>query len=169
MAYLHPVLVATEGEDLNGDIMKFFGSDDGYVYEMDSGTSFDGEVIDTEMFTAYYHYASPRHWKQFIRMIFEITADRGTEFAVRPVFDYDSSDFPETKWWNPLLKGFSGRWGIDDWGNFVWGGAEIQRAIHYVRGVGTNMSIEMRTSSKYVRQHIVHNAIVDFEQYDLQE
>ena len=167
--YNTPVLTATEGEDADGYLWKFFTSNDGYVYQMDIGTSFNGDEIPTELFTAYYHYSSPRNWKQFIRMIFEITAARGQQFAVRPVFDYDSSDFPETNWWDPILKGFAGTWGIDEWGFFVWGGAEIQRAIHYTRGVGTNMSIEMRTLSKYNARHIIHNCIVDYEQYDKQE
>lgn len=169
VAYNTPVLTTAEGEDLDGFLWKFFTSDDGYVYQMDKGTSFNGDEIGTELFTAFYHYNSPRNWKQFIRMIFEITAARGQQFAVRPVFDYDSSDFPETNWWDPILKGFSGVWGIDEWGFFVWGGAEIQRAIHYTRGMGTNMSIEMRTLSKFNSQHIIHNCIVDYEQYDKQE
>jgi hypothetical protein len=169
VAYNTPVHITTEGEDPEGYLWKFFCSDDGYVYQMDSGTSFNGEDILTELFTAYYHYGSPRRWKSFYRLIFEITAARGQQFAVRPVFDYDSSDFPETNWWDPILKGFAGRWGIDEWGFFVWGGAEIQRAIHYTRGTGTNMSIEMRTGSKYNTQHIIHNCIVDFDELDMQE
>ena len=136
---------------------------------MDKGTSFDGEVIDTELFTSFYHYRSPRHSNTPSQMNFEITAARGTQFAVRPVFNYDSSRLPETEWWVPETKGFSGIWGMDDWGEFVWGGAAVQEGIHYVRGVGRNMSIEMRTSSKFVEEHIIHNCIVDYEVNDQQQ
>jgi hypothetical protein len=41
--------------------------------------------------------------------------------------------------------------------------------IHYTRGHGTNMSIEMITNSKYVEQHIVHNVIVDYQMENIQE
>ena len=164
-----PVLVADEGEDNVGSVVKYFTSDDGYLYQLDTSTSFDGEVINTELFTSYYHYASPRNWKTFRRMEFEVTADYGTRFAVRPVFNYDESALPDTQWWTPLAKGFVGVWGGDNWGEFVWGGSPIQRAIHYMRGTGTNMSIEMRTASKYTENHVIHNCIVDYEQQDQQE
>ena len=164
-----PVLIACEGEDKNGAIVKYFASTDGYVYQMDKGTSFNGEEIETELFTSYFHYGTPRNWKTFRRMEFEITANRGTKFAVRPVYNYDSSKVPETQWWSPQTSGFSGIWGLDEWGEMIWGGAVIQTGVHYTRGVGRNMSIEMRTVSKYLEEHIIHNCIVDFEVNDQQQ
>ena len=164
-----PVLIACEGEDKTGALMKFFTSNDGYVYQMDKGTSFNGEEIETELYTSFFHYGSPRNWKTFRRMEFEISASRGTKFDVRPVFNYDSSSVPQTQWWNPETRGFSGIWGIDEWGQMIWGGAVIQSGIHYTRGIGRNMSIEMRTLSKYLEEHVIHNCIVDFQQEDQQQ
>lgn len=169
IAFPKPVLTAAEGKDEKGNSIKVFTSENGYVYKMDSGTSFDGEDISTQLMTAFYHYGSPRYWKRFMRMVFEMTASRGTEFFVRSLFDYDSDDFPPTLTWEPILKGTSGVWDRDIWGNFVWGGAAVQRAIHYVRGTGTNMSIEIRTSNRYNTPHVVHNCIVDYELENLQE
>ena len=167
--YNTPVLIATDGEDPDGNIWKFFCSNDGFIRQMDSGTSFDGDEIRTELFTSYYHYSTPRDWKTFRRMDFEITASRGTQFAVRPVFNYDAANMPDTLWWTPTTSGFGGIWGLDDWGEFTWGGAAIQKGVHYVRGVGTNMSIEMRTQSKYLAQHVIHNVIIDYEVNDKQQ
>jgi len=166
--YGQAVLFATEGK-IDGENVRFFTSDTGFVYQMDSGTSLNGLPISTKMFTSFYHYKSPRYWKQFMRMVFEITASNGTVFTTRPVFDYDAPDFPETQWWESLLKGAGGVYGVDNWGSFIWTGAVVQRVINYIRGHGTNMSIELRTNSKYTKQHIVHNVIVDYQVENIQE
>jgi hypothetical protein len=167
--YSMPMTVGCDGEDELGDIIKYVGGTDGFVYQIDIGTSFNGDVIPTGLYTSYYGYASARKWKQFMRMIFELTAQRGTEFKVRPVFDYNDASFPITRWWEEDIKGLGGSWGKDDWGSFSWGGSVVQRMIHYTRGHGTNMSIEMITNSKYVEQHIVHNVIVDYQMENIQE
>ena len=163
-----PILFATEGK-IGGENVRFFTNNTGYVYEMDVGTSFNGEEIETALGTAFYHYKSPRYWKQFMRMIFELTASGGTKFRVRSVFDYDDAAFPATLWWEPLLKGAGGVFGIDKWSEFTWGGSVVQRMVNYIRGHGTNMSIEVTTSSKYNDQHVIHNVIVDYQLENIQE
>ena len=161
-------MIAEDGEDTNGDVVKFFCSEDGYVYKMDKGTSFNGEVMEHRLSTAFYHYGSPRNWKEFYRSVFEITGDRGTQIFVRPVFDYDDSKFPETFWSNWYTIGTSSEWGSVNWGEFIWGTAAVGRIVYYMRGHGTNMSLEMRVASKYNTQHIIHNAVVDFSVEDRQ-
>ena len=169
VVYPMPVMIAEDGEDKEGNIVKYFCSTDGFIYKMDSGTSFNGEEIRTQLNSSFYHYGSPRNWKQFQRVIFEMDASKGTRFNFRPSFDYDSSKFPETLWWLPLLTGVSGIWGEDTWGAFVWGGSVTQELVHYIRGHGRNMSLEVMTNSKYNQRHIIHNAIVDYTLENLQE
>lgn len=53
-------------------------------------------------------------------------------------------------------------YGESTWGSFTWGGSVIQRMIYYIRGYGSNMAIELATSSKYNSQHILHDVIVDY-------
>lgn len=162
------VNIVASGEDPSGDIVKFFApsevDDNGnaYVYQMDSGTSFDGEEIDTEMFTSFYNYGSSRRWKDFQRIVLEATANRGTVLNIRGVFDYDDAEFPETLWFNRVSRGVGGIWDEDNWGTFAWSEGVVSRIVHYLRGYGTNMSIEIRTSNKYTDQHVIHNAIVDY-------
>ena len=163
------ILLTAEGEDSDGNIIKFVSNDDGYVYQLDIGTSFNGVVIPTELFTAFYGYKSHRYWKQFRRMVFELTASKGTVFNFRNVFDYEEATFPSTKWSDSQVEGPAGIWGESIWGQFTWGGSVVQRVINYIRGVGTNMSIEVTTSSKYTSPHVIQNVIVDFEVEGLQQ
>ena len=160
--YNMPIYRMCEGEDSSGNLIKFVSGTDGFVYQIDSGTSFNGEVIPTELLTSFYGYKTPRYWKQFMRMVFEITASRGTVFNIRNVFDYYDYTFPDTNWWESTSLGTPGTWGESYWGSFTWGGSVVERIVNYIRGHGTNMSIELSTSSKYDSQHIIHNVIVDY-------
>lgn len=160
--YPIPVLSVTKGEDSIGTVRKFFASTSGNIYEMDSGTSFDGAIISTLLLTAYHSYGSPRLWKNFKRLVLEISADKGLPLAYRTVFDYSEPQYPKTLLSEYMTKGVSGIWGQDAWGSFSWGANSVQRLVLYLRGSGANMGIELRSSSKYKSPHILHNGIVDF-------
>lgn len=160
--YPIPVMSATKGEDTTGNVHKFFVSTTGYVYEMDTGTSFNGVEINTGMSSSYYSYNSPRNWKNFKRLVLEVDADRGLRLAYRTTFDYSEAQVPKVTFNTYVTKGIAGIWGQDSWGDFSWGGSQIQRLVLYLRGSGANMSIEVRSSSKYKEQHVLHNGIVDY-------
>lgn len=161
--YLLPVVCVCEGEDDRGDITLFFGSDDGYVYQADSGTSFNGEAIETKMVTSYYHYKSPRIWKRFLRSSFEMAADNGTTFYVRADFDYRDIDSPKNSQTPIVTYGGGSLWGEGTWGVFVWGSSVIQTPTIYTQGYGYNMSLTVRTLEKYKTQHVIENFIADYQ------
>ena len=160
--YPIPVMSVTKGEDSTGTVRKFFASTTGNVYEMDSGTSFDGAIISTLLVTAYYAYRSPRTWKHFQRLVLEMSAERGIPIAYRTVFDYSEPQYPKSLLGEFITKGVSGIWGEDAWGAFSWGSNDVQRLVLYLRGHGANMGIEVRSSSKYKEPHVLNNGIVDF-------
>jgi len=60
-----PVYTVCSAEDASGDEIMFFGSDDGYVYQMDKGTSFDGTAIEGILRLSYYHFDTPTRNKRF--------------------------------------------------------------------------------------------------------
>ncbi len=164
----HAVKHITEGEDASGYISMYFTADDedGYVYKMDSGTSFNGEAIRTHAVTAYHNYGSSRSWKHFIDLLFEMSADNGTRFFIATDYDYGDNLLPRNALASQKLPGLGGVWGTAVWGTFIWGGAYIQRPIYYIYGYGTNMSVAIRTEEKYRAQHIVHNFITDYSLHD---
>ncbi len=57
-----------QGEDSNGNELIYFGSDDGYVYQMESGNSFDGGNILALLDTAYTNLGILSHIKRFRRI-----------------------------------------------------------------------------------------------------
>jgi len=160
----HPVLTTAEGENSSGDNIIFFTSTDGYVYQMDSGTSFDGSEINAEMATAYYHYRSPRLWKKFCSASVEIASLDDLTLSYRVSFDYNELHLPRAGIHGISLDGFGDKWGEDEWGTMIYGGSEVtNRTRVYIKGIGTNMNMYFSTSSKYADNHTIQNIITDYE------
>jgi hypothetical protein len=63
--YGRVVRCACSEEDTDGKERIFFGSDDGYVYEAEKGTSFDGEPIVASARLPFHHSGRPDHEKTY--------------------------------------------------------------------------------------------------------
>ena len=162
----YPVVVlhTTDGELADGSQAYFFSSSSGYVYKMDSGTSFDGATIESRLVTTYHHYKSPRNWKRFHRITLEIASLSEISFSVKPSFDYNLTGFPSgTQTGTIDVIGSGGIWGEDLWGQMVWSTSEATNRIFYdLFGIGSNLSVALSTSSKYNRPHTIQNLITDY-------
>jgi len=168
IAYNKVVSMVAQGEDSTKSDYIIFASDDdqGYVFKMDSGTSFDGSPITTRMSTTYYHYGSPRSWKMFKGATFEIFAESGQEFNIKVDFDYNELGSPSTIWYTPVIESVVGGaiYGEGVWGVMKYGvGAAVTNRIPlYIQGKGTNMSYKILTNETYRPQHTIQNIITDY-------
>ena len=72
VAFPVSMFCAWSGEDTSGRELTFVGGADGFVYQFDRGTSFDGEVIDAECLLAWHMMKSPRQRKSLHRASIEI-------------------------------------------------------------------------------------------------
>lgn len=158
---IYPIPISHITQSSNG-VQKYFTSSSGYAYRMDSGTSFDGAPIITYLLTAFYHYKTPGVWKHFKKITGEFSMEGGLAITVRALFDFQEEGFPKTVSEEYLSKGVAGLWDYDRWGEFSWGISDIQKGSMYLRGYGTNMAIDLRTSSKYKRPHVINNLIVEY-------
>lgn len=168
IAYNKTVSIVAQGEDSTKSDYLIFSSDDdqGYVFKMDSGTSFDGSPITTRMSTAYYHYGSPRSWKMFKAATFEISSESGQEFNIKVDFDYNEIGSPSTIWYTPEVCCIAGGaiYGEAIYGKSKYGvgSAVTNRVPLYIQGKGTNMSYKILTNETYRPQHIIQNIITDY-------
>ena len=138
-----------------------FGTTDGYVLIQHSAAgSFDGSNIMTRFKTAYYHYGSPMLQKQFIKAIFELTAQKGTYVTIQPTFNYGDINVPVGDSVSYYASGSGGIWGLDHWGQFSWVGKLAEIIELYKLGYGYNLSFSLTTSSKIHQPHVVHNVSV---------
>ncbi len=136
-----PVSCICSIEDGSRQERVFFGSEDGFVYELDRGTSFDGAPVPHFLRLVFNHMGSPQVLKRFHKAIIECEAAPGTALSVSA--DYDYGD-PQSLGTNPIgvtLEGGGGQWDLSNWGAFYWSAPFEGTGEAYLDGVGRNMSL----------------------------
>jgi hypothetical protein len=131
---------------------------------MDSGTSFDGEEIESILANAFYHFGPVNRWKHFKRVTFEVDAQPGTVIAYRMDTDYEVSDtpIPTSDQIDKQIPGDSGTWGFGVWGTFIWGTSGLARTAMRTLGYGANMRLHVSSTSKYKNPHTIHSLIPEY-------
>ena len=151
-------------EDTSGFEVLYGGFDDGYVRRLDSGTSFDGSVVDSFIRSAYYHYDAPGMRKRFREVNLEINADTSTTLTVFPDYDFGGTFDPRT---SPVSDAYTvsvtaDGWNEDDVSNSSTGITVVASERLKINGVGTNMSLIIKNSSIYDKPITLQGAIVDY-------
>ena len=140
-------------EDSSGNEILFFGSDDGYVYQMDTGTSFDGGVVAAYVRLPYYHMGDPRRRKRTKRAILEVAATVNTSLSFLQSFDYGDPLAPSSVDQNFAVVGGGGFWEEALWDEFVWDEQVVGTAHAYLDGTGFNMSLAIQSNATYETPH----------------
>lgn len=160
--YLRPALCTVEGEATNGSAISFFGSNDGFVYQMDKGPSFDGTPIAANLNLVYNSTKSPRVLKRYRKASVELTGDSYAEIA----FGYDlgyrttALEQPQDKTYENDLR--SAYWDSMTWDNFVWDGSDISPSEVEVQGTAENMAIRISSVSALFQPFTVNNIVVHY-------
>lgn len=160
--FLRPALCTTEGELTDGTAVSFFGSNDGFVYQMDKGTSFDGVAIAANINLVYNSIKSPRVLKRYRKASVELTGDSYCELA----FGYDLA-YRSTALTQPLDENYSNDlrsayWDSMTWDNFVWDGSDISPSEIEVTGTAENIAIRISTVSALFQPFTVNNIILHY-------
>lgn len=146
----------------------FFTSDDGYLYRMDSGGTFDTDYIEGSFRTPFYKYGSSRIEKLFDQMIIEFSSPSiftsETEITFTTNHNYGSLDSPR-----PISETLSevesvgGYYGDNaGYGNFAWSGPVVSEIQAYLDGYGANMSMLLSYKTKYTNPFAFLTVVVDF-------
>lgn len=133
LRYPDSVTCTCSGEDTNGNEVLFFGSDDGMVYELDKGTSFDGDAITAYFKTSLATLGSPENTKRFFKLVIE--RDNLQE---------------------------EGEWGVGTWGNFYWGEQGEERDESYLDETGTGYDYLYYSSSAYLESFVMQGVIIHY-------
>ena len=158
--YGTPVRVATSEEDSSGDEVLYFGSDDGYIYQAEKGTSFDGSAIVAWQILPYHHYGSPSVKKRFYRVTPEIDADADAVIYIQPDFSYGDPDIPAQAAVSVL--GGGGEWNIDNWGEFLWSAQVVSTGSLPINGVGVNLGMRIYSSTDREPPHTIHGMTTQY-------
>lgn len=151
------------GENADGDEVLFAGSVDGMVYELDRGTSFDGQTIEAFLRTPFMNQKAPNREKRYHRCRFEGQAGATrTALFLAADFSYGSASQPPGVETTFTINGSGGFWDDADWDRFNWDAALEGQAFAPLDGIGENVSVVVRSESATEEPHILSTLTINF-------
>lgn len=138
------------------------GGDDGYVYELDSGPSFDGGEVLAWILPNYYNYGNPEISKIYRGLILEMDTQSTGTIAIIPEFNYGSDTIPTAIEQTAQLLGGGGRWNVDNWDEFLWSAPFVDEARFRINGSARNMAFLVISEATYEEPHILQGARVQY-------
>jgi hypothetical protein len=160
-AVLYPKVPAVTfcGEHSNGQEVLLMGTSSGEVFQMDSGTSFDGAEIESIMVLAHNHFKAPTVLKRFYRLFLDVRGQSTGAFQILPSFDFGDSDLARHRTIDIATLAAGGHWGLDDWGEFLWSTPSTDVVPVPVSGRAKTMNIRSYHSSATELPHQISNYV----------
>lgn len=162
IAFPTVVYMADEGKYSNGTEASFFCGTDGYLYQLDKGTSFDGTTI-TAYFTLKYHSASsPRVLKRYRKAAVEISGSGYSVVSFGYSLGYGSPLIQQDNYINYISNSNVPQWDSFVWDNFIWDGQSVLPSECEMTGTGENVAITIRSNSPYYPEHTINSIIIHY-------
>lgn len=161
-----------QGELTDGEGI-FVGGEDGYVYRMDSGDSFDGEKIKGFAMTPFNNFGNPEQDDRFHKVTLEGEFPAVANIGITVQYDYGDGYQPISGDRNFTVMGgasdflVAGGGGLFDtavWDQFYWSAPVEGRAEAYIEGIGRNASFIFATEGEIdepphlLQAYIVHRS-----------
>lgn len=157
------VLTATaSAEEVDGAEVLYAGADDGYVYQLDAGTSFDGQPVPAYLRLAFNPAGSPQTVKRWHRAAIEMDASAQTAIAITAEFSYGEADQPPVSETPVSVTGGGGFYDeiLSLYGQIYWSAPVEGRAAIHLDGLGMNASITVISEQTYTAPHTLHGALL---------
>ena len=156
------VLCISSREGSSGQEEIYFGSDDGFVYQMDVGTSFDGDAITWRAELAFNHFGGPRQLKQFRKAVTEVTGSGYAEFSFSYTLGYGSTEFDASPTSTIISELSSTSWDSFTWDQFFWDGRTLSPSQADITGTAENIALLYSGSSDEFQPITLNSAIVHY-------
>lgn len=150
------------GERANGEEAIYFGSDDGHVYQMEKGTSFDGDAIEYYIDLSWNFQKSPRMNKVYRDCTLEISGSGYAGFSFGYSLGYGSTSIlqPDSQ---AIVTSFSSVfWDSFTWDAFVWDGSTLMPSVIDVDGEAENISLAIRGTSDMYEPFTITAALLHY-------
>jgi hypothetical protein len=141
-------------EDGNDDTeVCLVGTEDGWVYEMEKGGSFDGEAMQFYAMLPFNHMGSPAQNKVFSGFRLELATPAAVILSVIAIFDYgDPSTAPSGS--NDLpIQGGGGLYDEALFDTVVFDAPVVSSVQDDLEGIGSNCSLRISGESTYDEPH----------------
>lgn len=158
----HSVDCIWSGEKIDGTEEIYFGSSDGFVYQMEKGTSFDGADISGYLHLAWNSQKNVRQNKRYKRVMFEISGDGYAEFNFRYELGYKKSDISQPIDVQNAVDFSPVFWDTFIWDQFTWDGSELQPSSMSMEASAENVSLIIANNADYFSPMSFSGAILHF-------
>lgn len=146
----------------NGIETTIFGSDDGYVYMDNLGTSFDGEPIEAWIRPAFNHTKSPQVRKRYRRAVFDIKPYGYSKVDISYDLGYANPNVsPPLAVTNNAFFG-GGFWDQFTWDQFTWDAKTIADISMSLTGTEKNISFLFYSNRAQDTKHTVHGLTISY-------
>lgn len=139
--YGKPVRCICTANLSDGSEVTYFGSDDGYVYQDNVGTSQDGEPIEAWLRLPFNNNKSPQVRKRFRRAVLELRVDSFSQVNMSYDLGYGNQTVqPSAPQADTVLVGAGGYWDQFTWDQFTWDAQFVSNPTLQIDGTEKNIS-----------------------------
>jgi len=160
--------VAFATDYIGGIERVFMGDQQGFVYEMNVGTSLDGAPLQGYLRLAPWNMKAPMLNKSFIKATVYVEAGEGSEVLASYELDYGDNSLERNRTNANELNNLSdvepsgGYWGIDEWGQFSWGGRAVSEINIYIDAPSRNIGLLISSLSAVEPKHTIEGCVVEY-------
>jgi len=160
--FSHTVECIDVRETSSGNEVGFFGDSDGYVYQMEKGTSFDGEDIEAYFTLAFNSSKNSTQIKRYRKSTLELEGEGYYEFKFGYYLDY-SSAYTAQPIDQDVTTSLSGEnWDEFTWDSFFWDGVSLSPIYLDMTGSGVNVSLRVYSKGDYYNKTRFGSAILQY-------
>jgi hypothetical protein len=154
---------AFSGKLSTGDEVMYAGGNDGYVYQLDKGSSFDGADVNAYMTFNWNSMRSARILKFFRRASVEMQGNYYAAISFGYSLGYGTTELSQPTA-QSYTSGFSGapQWDLFVWDSFIWDGQTISPTEIGLSGTAENIQITISSGTDYIYPYTVNSVITHF-------
>lgn len=147
---------------LGDDEQLFVGTEDGWVMQLDVGTSFDGEEVEAYIRLPFNPVGSPTLNKRWHKATLELDATVQATISLVAEYGYGDSAQPPGIEEAFEVEGGGGFWNEANWNEFYWNSAAQGIAEAYLEGLGRNVSMAIVSNATHEDPHTLSALHLNF-------
>lgn len=162
--FKNTVSCAWESKLHSGIAVSFFGDITGFVYQIDKGSSFDGEDIQAQATTTYTAARNTRVKKRFRKASMEISTDTSSYVEIMATFSlgYGSTEYAQPAGNTESLFLSQPRWDAFTWDAFTWDAKSINPLEIELNGTAENVAITVYSNADFIKPFNVNSLIYHY-------
>lgn len=149
-------------DSLSGEEQLFVGDDDGFVYQLDVGTSFDGAEVQAYILFPFNAVGSAMQRKRFHRAVLELDSGPDTRIALTSEYGYGDPDQPPGIEQSFDVSGGGGLWNVANWNQFYWSAPVQGIASVELEGIGRNVAVGVLSDAIWEQPHTLSSISIYF-------